>query len=393
MAVSWISIVGIAIFLIEIIIIAILVISTGRRWKDNRITAIGILFSLHMIFLIFLITEMIFLIFNFSDPVRFYLQERNLLVSLFPFFGGISAGFYLIFIDYFLNERISPGHTLIYGFFLGAFILNIMFKIMFPEIISFSPHNFISWFQYNSTLITLVLSFLVTTNFPASYFVVYVVIVTFFNLSKIKGNTSDVQKRQITFLQMTVLSYYGFTTMIVVVGYVFSNFFTPDITVFLRHLAPHLGVIIGSILIFTSYIRSPAGFLQFHRIEKLMVVSHAGLPLFSYDFQHIRKTKNQDELLSGGVYAILSLFSEMIETKNITKIQFQDKIIALSYQESFIVILLADDITNFLRNALDSFSRMFALKYGLNELQDLSIVSKSVFEDARHLIRLAFSFE
>ncbi len=169
---------------------------------------------------------------------------------------------------------------------------------------------------------------------------------------------------------------------------------SPDITVLLRHIAPHVGVIVGCLMIFSSYIRSPKGFLQFHRIEKLMVVNEAGLPLFSYDFDHIiKKTGVHDELLTSGVFALLSFFSEMIETKRINKIQFQDKIIAIAYQDSFLAILIADDISNFLWNALHSFSRMFTLKYGVNELQDISIVTKSVFDDAENLIKLAFGFE
>ena len=69
----------------------------GKKWKENKIRAIGILFSLHIFFLLILIIEMSLLFLNFEDPVSFYLQEGNFIVSLFPFFGGISAGFNLIY--------------------------------------------------------------------------------------------------------------------------------------------------------------------------------------------------------------------------------------------------------------------------------------------------------
>ena len=397
MTINLISVIGITIFFIEIVVIMILVISSGKRWKENRITSIGLLTSLHIIFLVILIIEMIFLLLNVENPAQFYLQDGNLIVSLFPYFGGISAGFYLIFIDYFLNERISPIHSLAYGFFLGALVLNVLFKVMFPEIILFVSQTSFIEIQSLYTIILFFLRILISTNFPATYFVIYVVIATYWKLSEVKKTTYDRRKKQITFLQLTLLSYYLYPTVIVVTGYMFRNILSPDVTVLLRHIIPHIGVIVGCLMIFSSYIRSPKGFLQFHHIEKLMVVNHAGLPLFSYDFDHIKKkTGIQDELLTSGVFALLSFFSEMIETKRINKIQFQDKIIAIAYQDSFLAILIADDISNFLWNALHSFSRMFTLKYGVNgvnELQDISIVTKSVFDDAEKLIKLAFGFE
>ncbi len=385
MSTSIISLIGLATFLLEIPLITILIIYSGMKWKENKITVIGLLFSVHALFLVFLLTEAFLLLVNMNDPVGFYLAEGNFVVSLFPFFGGASAGFYMLFIHYFLHERISPLHASIYGLFLGAFMLNVIYKVIFPEIIPVSSNI------DSSSLILLILTLLVSTNFPASYFVIYVVIITFFTLSEVKKGTFGIQRKQIMYLQLTVLSYYGYTTLIVVTGYVFSNFLDPNLTVFLRHIAPHFGVILGSILILSSYLRSPAGFLQFHKLEKLMVVNLAGLPLFSYDFEHVftKTSIDKDALLSGGVYAILNLFSEMIETTKMTQIQFQDKRIALSYHESFLCVLVADKITKFSSNALDSFSRMFSLRFNVDE-HDLGIVTKSVFEDAKNLVTIAF---
>ncbi|MHA2403858.1 MAG: hypothetical protein ACXADH_12760, partial [Candidatus Kariarchaeaceae archaeon] len=65
------------------------------------------------------------------------------------------------------------------------------------------------------------------------------------------------------------------------------------------------------------------------------------------------------------------------------------KRIALSYHESFLCILIADKITKFSSNALESFNRMFSLRFNVDE-HDLGIVTKGVFEDARRLVILAF---
>ena len=81
--------------------------------------------------------------------------------------------------------------------------------------------------------------------------------------------------------------------ILVVTAEVFRNNTNSELFFFLQHLAPHISVVIGSLLIYRSYIKAPLGLLQFHRLEKLIVINKAGLLLFSYDFDQSDGTQNK----------------------------------------------------------------------------------------------------
>ncbi|MFX0211626.1 MAG: hypothetical protein ACFFDT_36960 [Candidatus Hodarchaeota archaeon] len=386
MAPTIISYFGLGAFLLDLIVCSLVFYKLSRRWKETKITIVSLLAVFYLLFIIFVIIEFWFFLLNFNDVVGFYLQEGNVFVWLLPFFGGISAGFFMLFIDYFENERINPLHGFIYGVFLGAFLLNVMYQIVDPGVF---PLRILE----ANTLILLIMNFLFSTNFPVSYFVIYVIVVTLRSLRRIKRNIDDeTQKTQVMLMQWTIVLYYFVTLVVVASAYQLAHLMDPFTVVFLKHISPHINVIIGSILIYQAYVKAPVGFLQFQQIEKLLVINRSGLLLFSYDFALPKDrdfTSEQDLLLSGGVYAILNLFTEMIHAKNIRMIHFQDKKIMLSQNENFITFLIADRISSFLWNALDSFGNMFNLKYGLDD-QEYAVITKNIFSDAEHLLKIAF---
>ncbi len=386
MAPTIISYFGFGVFLLELIVSGLVFYKLSRRWRATRITVVSLLASFYLLFIIFIIIEFWFFLLNFNNTVGFYLQEGNVFVWLLPFFGGISAGFFMLFIDYFENERISPLHGFIYGIFLGAFLLNVMYQIMDPGVF---PLRILE----ANTLILIIINYLFSTNFPVSYFVIYVIVVTLRSLRRIKRNIDDkAQKTQVMLMQWTIVLYYFVTLVVVASAYQLAHLMDPVTVVFLKHIAPHINVIFGSLLIYQAYVKAPVGFLQFQRIEKLLVINRSGLLLFSYDFALPKDqdhTSEQDLLLSGGVYAILSLFTEMVHAKNIRMIHFLDKKIMLSQNENFILFLMVDRISSFLWSALDSFGNMFNLKYGLDD-QEYAVITKNVFTDAEHLLKIAF---
>jgi len=377
---------GITVFLLELVISSFIFYKLSKRWRETRITVVSLLAGVYLLFIIFVLIEFIFLLVNFNDPVGFYLQEWNIFVWLFPFFGGISGGFFMMFIDYFENERLNPIHGFIYGIFLGAFILNVMYQIVAPEVFPLNPTE-------TNTIYLLVINFLFSTNFPASYFVIYIIIVTLGALRRIKRCSEDKnQRKQVTLMQWSIILYYLVTLIIIVGAYQLEDLLDPNLVVILKHIAPHINVILGGIMIYQAYVKAPVGFLQFHNIEKLLTINKSGLLLFSYDFTATVKgspSSEKDLLLSGGVHAILNLFTEMIHAENIRMIQFLDKKIMLSQNENFIVFLLVDRISSFLWSALDSFATMFNLKYGLED-QEYAVVTKNVFDDAETLLKIAF---
>lgn len=392
MAPTMFSSIGFGVFLLELVINGFLFFTLTKRWKETKITVVALLSGAYLLFIVFVFIEFCFYLLNFDDPINFYLQEGNVIVSLFPFFGGISAGFFMLFIDYFENERINTIHGFFYGVFFGAFILNIMYQLIFPNVFATREFSFdFSNMLEPSKVFLLFLNFLLSTNFPASYFVMYVLIVTLRSLRRIKKIVDDeTQKKQISLMQLTIIFYYLITLVIVAGAYQLAELLDHVTLVFLRHIAPHISVVIGGIVIFLAYARAPVGFLQFQRMEKLMVINRSGLLLFAYDFVKTEYySSERDVLLSGGVTAVLNLFTEMIHTKSIKMIHFQDKKIMLSHNENFIIALFVDRISSFLWSALESFGKMFNLKYGLSD-QVLSVVPKSVFDDAEILVKLAF---
>jgi hypothetical protein len=324
---------------------------------------------------------------NFNNPIDLYLTEPNFLVFMFPFYGGISAGFFLLFIDYFENESISATHSCVYGAFLGAFVLNVLNQLVF------SPSSGVEMTNQNLAIFKAIADFLLTTNFPASYFVIYVIVISYRALSRIKSLVINKdRKKQILYLQLTLFCYYFVTMILIVVSYQLETLFSPTMLVFIRHLAPHISIIIGGGLVYQSYVKAPVAFLQFQRMEKIMVITRSGLLLFSYDFDISNTETKRDEfdvLFSSGVFAVVSLFSEIMKTRDMQMIQFQDRKIMLAYTETLVVFLIVDRTSKFLWRALESFLTMFSLQYGLDNTE-LSVVPVSLFADAEKLLKLAF---
>lgn len=314
---------------------------------------------------------------------------------MLPFFGGISAGFFMLFIDYFENERSPPLHAAIYGAFIGTFVLNVIYSMIIPEI--FTQGDLIIIPEDSPDILILIFIFLdmlFSSNFPVSYFIIYVIVVTLRSLQRTKSLIQEeAQKKQVLFMQLAIIFYYLVTMILVVTAFQLEGFLDPAIRVLLKHIAPQVSVIIGGVMMYQVYVKAPLGFLQFQPLEKLMVINRSGLLLYSYDFGLTDDNESsRDVLFSGGVYAVLTLFSDMIKTKNIQMIHFQNKIIMLSHCESFVVFLIVDRVTKFLWSALNSFSNMFNLKHGL-EAHQYSVVPKNAFNDTELLVKVAFGLQ
>lgn len=394
MNIPLLSLVGGVIYVIEVLINVYLVILIFKRWKKSKIPVIAVLGGFYVLFLLFIGIEILFLISNFFNVIEFYSQERNIIGTLFPFFGGMSGGFFLLFIDYFENENISPIHSCVYGIFIGAFVLNAVYLFLFPDFFTNQAQSAdLTGLGGIIPIVMSLLQFLYSTNFPAPYFVFYVLIVTLFTLQRIKSLVDDPQrKKQISYLQMTILFYYCNTGLIIIVVYQLRGLLDPSSYVLLRYFVPHLSTIIGSYFIYKAYVMAPIGLLQFQRMEKIMVISRTGLLLYSHDFENLKPEKpERDVLLSGGIFAILTLFSEMIESENIRMITFQNKQIMLAQRKQFVTFLVVDRISSYLWSALESFTNMFNLTYDLEE-QNYTIVPKNVFDDADKLLKIAFGF-
>ncbi len=393
MVIGTLSLVGFIIFSLEIGVSLFLFRSLRIRWRETKLPVIGILIGLYITFIAFVAFEFIFYILNMNDPVQFYRNEGNIINYLFPLYGGLSSGVFLLFIEFFRKDQVSPIHASIYGIFLGAFLLNMIYPVLFPDIMT-TELNFMQNIDNLFIALQTVLILLYTTNFPAAYFVGYVIIVTLYSLQKIKYQiTIKKQRTQALLLQLSIIFFFGIPLLVVVSARFLEKFINPDFHIFLQHLAPHMSVIVGSWLIYKAYVSAPLGLLQFHRLRKLMVINKSGLMLYSYDFApRGNMGSDRDLLFSGGVLAVINLFTEMIETTDVKMIQFQEETIMLSNNENFLTFIIADHASRFLWSALDAFSQFFNLKYG-SEAEELTVVPKHVFEGAFDLVKLAFGRE
>ena len=393
MALETLGLAGFFIFSLEIGVSLFLIVSLGARWRETRIPVIGILIGLYVVFIAFVGFEFFFYILNITDPVQFYSEEGNFVTYLFPLYGGLSSGVFLLFIEFFRKDRVSPIHASIYGVFLGAFLLNMIYPVLFPDIMA----NGLSFLENIEDLYDVILTLMIllyTTNFPAAYFVGYVIITTLLSLQKIKRQiTLQKQKVQAIMLQLSIIFFFAVPLIVVVSARFLEKMINTEFVFFLQHLAPHISVIVGSWLIYRAYVSAPLGLLQFHRLRKIMVINKSGLMLYSYDFKPGENSgSDRDLLFSGGVLAVINLFTEMIETTDIKMIQFQKEIIMLSNNDNFITFIIADHASRFLWSALEAFSRFFNLKYG-SEAEELTVVPKYVFEGTFDLVRLAFGRE
>ncbi|MHA2239391.1 MAG: hypothetical protein ACXAB2_13675, partial [Candidatus Hodarchaeales archaeon] len=287
------------------------------------------------------------------------------------------------------KDRVSPIHSSIYGVFIGAIVFNLIFKFLFPEFSITSETTIIEGVFDVSDVVRFIFIILFTTNFPTAYFIVYVIVVSFRSLQATIQEIQDKRRKiQIRMLQLSMVFFYVIPLILAVIARFVEM--SPGTIVFLRHFAPHMSVLIGSFLIYIAYVKAPLGLLQFHKLEKLMVINKSGLLLYSYDFNQIQEDKpDRDVLYSGGVLAVLNLFTEMMETTNMEMIEFQEQIILLSNNENFITFLIADHESRFLWSAVKGFSKFFNLKYG-TDAQELTVVPRHVFEDASSLVKLAF---
>jgi hypothetical protein len=385
---------GFIILIIELSISAFLLYSLLSRWRETKIPVIGILFSLYVVFIAFVGFEFLFYVLNFETVKEFYINGENIISFLFPFYGGIAAGVFLLFIEFYRKDRVSPVRASIYGAFIGAFIFNMIFYLLFPEISVSSSSSLLQNSGDIGNLFLSVIQALFSTNFPAAYFVGYVIVDTLLSLQKSKRKIhKKVEIRLILMLQLAIIFFFFFPMIFIVTAELFSNRFTSELFFFLKHLAPHISVFMGSLLIYRSYVKAPLGLLQFHRLQKLIVINNAGLLLYSYDFEQSlggqKKKVERDVLFSGGVLAVLTIFKEMIQTTDIEMIKFQEEIVMLSTNDNFIIFLVADHESRFLWSALHGFSRVFNLKHG-SEAEELTVVPNYIFEDTAELIKMTF---
>jgi len=156
-----------------------------------------------------------------------------------------------------------------------------------------------------------------------------------------------------TVLRMTLVFIFVIFVPLIVIGSLISQ------------LGIQVGIfcILLGIAIFFVFYRSGGMFIiQSRHLRRLLIINSAGIPVYSYLFQHFEESNledvaDQDILFSGALNAISTLILEFTGTEHtIEEIFFKNLLMMIKQSKDLSVVLVADQSTLFFREALESFS-------------------------------------
>ncbi len=355
--------------IITLFTIGVLVI----RYIQTRIISILLLLGCFCLFLITGIFDLGITLVNFENLYEKEIETgltRGFIISTL---GIMSAGFFLLFIDYFENEKIS---TLRLILVIAAISNYFTTSLVYYEL--YSNTNDVS-------TITISAGFM---NLLFMMFLPYVLLSAFFSLQKVKRFSYDQsQKKQLLYLQLANFCYYFCTILFFTVAGIVRS--SEELFLLLNIFLSRGAILIGTVFIGRAYMMSDrVAFLQPQSMRRLIVINKVGLSMFSYDF-----TKGSQEvqanLLSGAFSALSALLSEATgASSGVTGIKFREEEIILSLTENFGVILMVDRPSKFLKTAVKNFTNEFRDTYG-EAVEDL-VVDMNTFKDANILVEKTF---
>ena len=373
MALTLINSFSLSVFILDIVISSLLVYKLTQRVRETNLTSVKALLTFYIIDLIAVLVELPFFLLNFDDPSGFYLDPDNFFIFLFIGLGLLSGIMFLSFVYYFAEDRLSiSGMTFI--------VVLVTSYLMYIALLIFG--NAENLYIPNTPF---------SLEFIPAVFFTYVVIISLTRLIKIRGISRDeYQKRQITLMLIAIIFYYIFTSVFITVSEQGEDVLPATLVYFLRHPAARFSVVIGDFILYSAYAKSRMAFLQYQTMEKLLVISNDGLPLYTYDFSANGRGTAEDALLSSGLIAISALLSEAIKVSEIKMIQFKEKQIMVSHEKNFGVFLITDRPTIFLWNALDAFASNFNKAHNMDTKSMLDISKTKQFRQSEIITMAAF---
>lgn len=369
---SYLSILSLALLvLVSIVLDALL----AKRYVETRVKAVLWLLGAILFTVLSTSVELVHALLNIKGLGDYYKDSSGF---LFSFLGIITAGIFLLFIDYFENERISPVKLAIsssasvgYFFPTAVFLLN-------PD---FNPES------EGIGIVIFIASYILP------FFLVYVVASSYRSIGNVKRYaTAEDQIRQLNLLLIVIGLYYGVTF---VLGFANSQLFdfgdNSDLILLFNVVLPRSSITAGSLILFFAYARTPkVAWLQPQRMDQLLVISKHGLPIFSHAFRKLPTDDDGSILLSGGLVAIRSLLKEAIgSSSDIIAIKFVEKEIMVVTRENFGVFLITDRASSFLHSALVSFANDFLSNYG-QFLSGNQVIQSDDFDSAVILVKETF---
>ena len=134
--------------------------------------------------------------------------------------------------------------------------------------------------------------------------------------------------------------------------------------VFISNLAIQLGILcisFGIVIFFIFYKIGGMYIIQSRSLRRLLIINSAGIPVYSYIFQHFDTSisdYDEDVLFSGALSALSTLIMEFTGTQHsIEEIFFKNLLMMIKQAKEFSVVLIADQSTYFFKEALESFCK------------------------------------
>lgn len=379
----------------------LLIVSLTQRYIETKVPAILFLLGTTLFVLISDIVELIFAMANFENLVSNYASTSifqilfeimtlnnlvfnylSVLTIIFETLGLVTAGLFLLFIEYFAKENISVTKMSVYtGSVIGYIIAS--FFMLSIETITLNPS-----FRLLLALTQIFVSQVVL------FFLLYVIITCLRSIEHVKPFAWDsVQIRQLFFMQLVIIFYYVVPVICVVSIRIFSNIvnLSDDFYLLIYVIIPRTSLLLGSLVLWWVYALSPrVAFLQAQKMYKLYVVTDSGALAYSFDF---RKEIKDDisELLSAGLNALKAMIRQAVgASSDVATVKFKEREIIVRTYDHFDLFLITENASNFLHKAMDSFGEAFRNSY---DLSDTTILNRTQFKDAEILVKKAFGLD
>ncbi|MBD3405400.1 MAG: hypothetical protein GF411_04575 [Candidatus Lokiarchaeota archaeon] len=341
------------------------------RWLESKIRVVFLFMIANLISSTSNIASVIEVLFFFDSSTTLNLFSTVLL----SFFGLIIASIYLLFIDYFEHEHMSPGKVALAVAPSSAYPLGILAVVLFSPT-SYMEPNFLIFLNIVLLLVPLFMIAIGYSSYRA--------------LENCKEFAYDEEHlNQLVNMQLGIVCLFILTPISITI----TNIITPfldnlgEFKQVIYYSPQEILLIIGGFLLWQAYARSRRiAFLQPQRVYKLIVVNNAGLPVYSFDF--IESSKQIDEsLISGGISAVSSMLGEVLGATDIQSISFESHKMMIRTFTKFSVVLFAERESAFLLKAIDDFGSQFEVQFG-DKIQDG--VQPDHFDGTKNLVLRSF---
>ena len=371
---------AVVIFLASLLVNIVFFLVIMIRYRSTKVKSLQLLLLTSIIAIIVEIMSIYLSLTNINNVMSHYISTGSLFFNLF---GILTAGTFLIFIDYFESSSFKSKNIL---FFISTLLLNLSYVLIiqsFPsEILSNVNPSFELFFSI----------YLAISSLMLPVFLFYVIIASIHSIQIVKRYAfNENQIKQLNLMILVIIFYFLITLVSNFASNVLYGPFLNEENIVLQFtltfLIPKSSTIIGSIILLLAYMRNKSvAFLQPQRILQLLVINSVRLPVYSFKF---RDQKTDSMLFSGGMTAINSMLKETIGlSSEIELIRFTDLDIMVSRDNDIGVFILVEKSSKFIKEALKNFLELFTGRYG-SEIQE-SVVDVNAYISADELVKNAF---